>query len=147
LLAEWKKLDFGKFTTEDRDAPRGVDMPTIGRAAGATSSDMIDEGQVQGMAAQAAAHKISLGIIYIGSNDLSRAMRSKDPSRSLPAAVDRVMQNIEAAVETLRKAQPKLKIIIATVPDVSLLPHNKSEHGAGHLRRIRWIGQQCDERL
>lgn len=125
LLAETRKLDFGEFSAAGRAAPRNEGYANNWAESGATSTDMIADGQVKGMASQAEAGKISVGIVYIGSNDLSKAMRSRNPAHFLSEAVKTVMSNINTAVRRLRKARPTLKIIVATVIDVSLLPHTQ----------------------
>src|ERR1041384_891542 len=47
-LADWRKVDFGKFTTTSRPSPRAAGYANDWAHSGHTSSDIISEGQVKG---------------------------------------------------------------------------------------------------
>ena len=60
--------------------------------------------------------------VFIGGNDFINAMHAPDPEAALRAALPRALANYQLAVRTIRAANPDVRLVLATVPDIRLLP-------------------------
>jgi lysophospholipase L1-like esterase len=148
LLAQLRGLNFGGYSTAKRAAPQYAGYAFDWAKSGDTSSQMIADGQVAGLAAQAAAHKVSVAIVFIGANDLHGALKAGNPQASLQAAEQRLVNNITSTVQTLRNAWSKLKIVVATEPDLGLLPGIKAEHHpASVLKQLTAVTNQVNTQI
>jgi len=132
-LAEDRSLDFGSYTTGIRSAPRNAGFKYNWAQSGDTSGDMLADGQVSGLAAQAAAGKVNLALIFAGGNDFRGVFSSPDPLAALGTVVPTAVTNVFTAVNTLLGASPKMKVVVATVPKVSILPEVRGAIAAGVL--------------
>jgi phospholipase/lecithinase/hemolysin len=129
ILAATRGLSFGPFTTASRGAPRGQGFALNWALEGATSTDMVRD-QLPGLAAQVARGKVAYAWIFIGGDDLLYLLRDVATGRIAPdqalASLTQVEARIEAnfttAVNTLLAVSPRVRLVVATLPDVSLLP-------------------------
>ena len=60
--------------------------------------------------------------VLIGGNDFINAMYAPDPEAALRAALPRALANYQLVVRTIRAANPDVRLVLATVPDIRLLP-------------------------
>ena len=60
--------------------------------------------------------------VLIGGNDFINAMHAPDPEAALREALPRALANFQLAVRTIRAADPDVRLVLATVPDIRLLP-------------------------
>jgi phospholipase/lecithinase/hemolysin len=127
LLATLRGLNFGAYTTVPRPAPRGAGYAFNWARSGDTSSRMMADGQVAGVAAQVAAHKVATVIICIGSNDLHQALTAGKPAVALESLARTLASNITSTVNKLHNAWNQVKVVVATVPDLGLLPGIKAQ--------------------
>ena len=132
-LADDRHLDFGAFSRTPRGAPRNAGFAYNWAQSADTSSDMLADGQLSGLAAQAAADKVDLAFVFIGGNDFRGVFTSPDPVATLQTVVPQAVTNVLTAVGTLLASSPDLNVVLATVPKVSVLPEVKGAIAAGVL--------------
>jgi hypothetical protein len=126
-------VDFGKFTRRDRGTPRHAGYAFNWAEDGDTSSDMISDGQVAGLRAQAAEGEVDRAFIFIGGDDFLNVFTSANPTGALKTVVPTALKNLTTAIDTLLAANAHLKVVVATVPKVSVLPEVKGAIAAGLL--------------
>ena len=112
---------------------------TTGPTSDATTGDLIATGQHTGLAAQVARGDVGLVFVFIGGNDFIDAMSEPDPEAALREALPRALANYRLAVGTIRAADPDVRLVLATVPDIRLLPEF-----AGPLREGRLPARLAD---
>ena len=122
ILSLTRGLDFGRFTTSDWGEPRGRGFEYNWARADATTVDLIATGQHTGLAAQVARGDVRLVVVLIGGNDFINAMHAPDPEAALREALPGALANYQLAVRTIRSADPDVRLVLATVPDIRLLP-------------------------
>src|SRR3954469_21090696 len=133
LLAEDRKFNFGEFTTINRDEPRNAGFAFDWARSGDTSSDLLAHGQHTGLAAQIASGDVKYAFVFVGGNDFRGVFTSADPLGTLQAIVPTALTNISTAVGTLLAANPHVKVVVATVPGVGILPEARFAVAAGYL--------------
>lgn len=74
------------------------------------------------MAAQVTRGEVRLVFVFIGGNDFIDAMHAPDPEAAMRAALPRALANFRLAVRTIRAADPDVRLVLATVPNILLLP-------------------------
>jgi phospholipase/lecithinase/hemolysin len=129
ILSATRKVDFGKFSTRSRGEPRDQGFAFNWARYGATSSDMI-RNQLPGLAAQVTAGQVKYAWVFIGGNDFLYFLRDIEngsiPVAEAPAMLAQVESqlaaNFSTAVHTLLASSPDVRLVVATVPDVSVLP-------------------------
>jgi hypothetical protein len=129
ILSATRKVDFGTFRTKSRGEPRDQGFAFNWARYGATSIDMI-RNQLPGLAAQVAAGQVKYAWIFIGANDFLYFLRNVEngsiPLAAAPTMIPQIESQLAAnfttAVHTLLDASPNVKLVIATLPDVSTLP-------------------------
>jgi len=129
ILAATRGVDFGPFTTHSRGEPRDQGFAFDWARSAATSADMV-RGQLPGLAAQVARGQVQYASIFTGGNDflffLGEAATGQVKPQDALSAVARVAHHAEAdvriAVQTLLAASPRVKVVVATLPDVTQLP-------------------------
>jgi hypothetical protein len=139
LLAEERDVNFGDFTVEDRGAPRHQGYAhnwaiDAARSAGAAE-------QTAGLAAQVAAGDVEVVFVFIGGNDFRDVFLNLDPASATPegvqaaigAAVQGALVNVFTAVGTLRAVDADVKLVVATLPNVAMLPEIRAAVQAGLL--------------
>ena len=123
---------FGGFSTASRGTPRNQGFATDWALSGATSADMV-KNQLPGLAHQAAAGKVQYGVIFVGGNDLLHFLNAQGLAPSSPLVFQQQLQqvsqtivhNITTAVDTLLAANPRMKVVVATIPNISQTPVTK----------------------
>src|SRR6516164_8972100 len=135
ILATTRGLNFGRFSTRSRGEPRNQGYEFNWARSDATTDDLIATGQHLGVAAQVSQGKISVVVVFIGGNDFINAMKSLDPVAAFQRVGPRAQANLEHAVVTILKADPYVKVVIITVPDIRDLPEFHVPLNAGHLPR------------
>jgi hypothetical protein len=129
ILAANRAVSFGPFTTASRGEPRNQGFAYNWARFGATSGDMV-RNQLPGLTAQVAHGKIDDAWIFVGGNDFLYFLRGVQTGQ-IPAsqALTTLTQveaqaeaNIRTAVGTLLAANPNVRLVLVTVPDVAELP-------------------------
>jgi phospholipase/lecithinase/hemolysin len=129
LASTRKAITFGPFTTASRGEPRNQGFASNWARFGATSNDMV-RNQLPGLAAQVSKGQVKYAWIFIGGNDFLEVLQGVQNGQIPPAQVPSAVAVAEAvakanfttAVNTLLAANPRVKLVVATVPDVALLP-------------------------
>lgn len=130
ILSATHRAHFGPFTTKSRGEPRDQGFASNWARSDATSVNML-QNQLPGLTAQVARGQVRTAWIFIGGNDFLFYLRATAVANQLgtPAAlagVDSIQLSVEeafsGAVNTLLAANPRARLVVATVPDVSLLP-------------------------
>jgi hypothetical protein len=122
ILSLTRRLDFGRFSATGWGSPRDRGYQYNWARADATTSDLIATGQHTGLAAQVASGQIGTVFVFIGGNDFIEAMSKPDPEAALREALPRALSNYQLAIKTIRAAAPSIQLVLATVPDIRLLP-------------------------
>jgi lysophospholipase L1-like esterase len=122
ILALTRSLDFGRFDASGWGGPRGRGFEYNWAHSEATTGDLIATGQHTGLAAQVAHGDVRMVFVFIGGNDFIEAMHAPDPEAALRAALPQALANYQLAVRTIRAAHPDVRLVLATVPDIRLLP-------------------------
>ena len=132
ILAANRRADFGAFTTKNRGVPRHQGFADNWAESDSTSTDLVAN-QLPGLRKQVAAGKIKYAWILTGGNDYLFYLRDQVTNPS-PAAIEQLAQvqanligNFETAVNTLLAASPKVKLVVATVPDLGIFPTAKQD--------------------
>lgn len=131
ILATTRHVDFGPLVVDPAQGNSRLGYAYNWARSGATTADMIAEGQHNGVAGQVRSGAVGLVWIFIGGNDFIEGLRAADPTVALDAAARDASKNLDTAIETLLKASPDVKLVVATVPDICDLP----EFGAQTLPR------------
>ncbi len=122
ILAQTRHLDFGDYSVRDRGAPRHQGYAYNWSRSDAESTDAIAEGQHLGLARQVAEGRINLAWVFLGGNDFIHFVLEGRPLEQLEAVEARLQDNVGVILKTLRDADPSLRIVLATVPDIRYLP-------------------------
>jgi len=122
ILAATRGLDFGRFSAESRGEPRNQGYEFNWARSDATTYDMISAGQHTGLAYQVARGEVRLVCIFIGGNDFINALKAPVPLAALEEVLPQAMWNYRTAVETIRFADPRVRLVLATIPDIRNLP-------------------------
>ena len=123
ILSLTRGLDFGRFNASGWGAPRDRGFEYNWAHADATTGDLIATGQHTGLAAQVARGDVRHGLRLhrrqrLHQRDVTRPTRRPHSGRRLP----RALANYQLAVRTIRAADPDVRLVLATVPDIRLLP-------------------------
>jgi hypothetical protein len=129
ILSYTGKANFGPLSKVSRGEPRDQGFATNWARFGATSDQMVAN-QLPGLAKQVAGGKVKYVSIFIGGNDLLYYLEGAAaslPSASVAAAQlaqvgAKLGANIETAVSTLLAANPRVKLVVSTIPAVGDLP-------------------------
>ncbi len=129
ILRATRGVSFGPNTTASRGEPRNAGFADNWSRSDATSNDMVAN-QLPGMTAQVAQGKVKYVSIFIGGNDylhfISDVQAGKVVPANIPADLRQItfnlVKNVETSVLTLQAANPNIKIVLVTLPDVSIIP-------------------------
>jgi lysophospholipase L1-like esterase len=123
-LAEDRALNFGAFDPDasTRGEPRNAGFAYNWAKDGATTADLIAQGQHTGLAAQIAAGEVNYAWVFAGGNDVLNLATSGDPAADVASLGQTLLANGQAALAALVGADPDVQIVIATVPRLSALP-------------------------
>jgi lysophospholipase L1-like esterase len=122
ILSLTRGLDFGRFSAFSWGGPRGRGFEYNWAQSDATVGDLIAAGQHTGLAAQVARGDVRMVFVFIGGNDFINAMHAPDPESALRTTLPRALADYQIAVGTIRAAAPDVRLVLATVPDIRLLP-------------------------
>lgn len=122
ILAQARGLDFGPFSEVSRGEPRNQGYAYNWARSDAETSDLIATGQHLGLAEQVARGEVKVVVVFIGGNDFIHAWLSPDPAGRLREVLPRALTNFRTAVETILAADPSVKLVVGTVPDIRNLP-------------------------
>ncbi|GAC1467841.1 MAG: hypothetical protein NVSMB9_09890 [Isosphaeraceae bacterium] len=129
ILNATRGVSFGPFSNRNLGEPRNQGFAYNWALSAATSNDMV-RNQLPGLANQVAQGRIQYAWVFIGGNDflhvLDDARSGKIPPSQLKATViqteAQLEVNFKTAVNTLLAASPRVKVVVATLPDISLVP-------------------------
>lgn len=129
MLHTLRLVNFGPFTRASRGEPRDQGFAYNWARSEATSVTMI-QNQLPGLASQAAHGQIRYAWIFIGGNDFIHyaetvAAGAVPPSQVLAGLVQTTAQvetNFATAVATLQAADPNIKLVVSTLPDIATSP-------------------------
>lgn len=130
ILAATRPVQFGPLSLASRGEPRNQGFASNWARSDATSDDMI-RNQLPGLADQVRQGQVDVAWIFIGGNDFlaysreNTTLAATDPEgflRGLAGVEARAEENLATAVRTLLAADPNVKIVVATLPDIRLLP-------------------------
>src|SRR4051812_2389906 len=132
-LAQDSNVSFGSFSKVNPPGPRNIGFEDNWAISGATSSDMVANGQVAGVAAQVASGRVDLVTVFIGGNDFRdvfTGLGAQGPGAAIAAlqtAVPTVATNIAIAAGTVLSppvlaANPDVHVVLTTIPKLSHLP-------------------------
>jgi hypothetical protein len=119
----------GAFTTQSRGRPRDQGFALDWALQGAISGGMVRE-QLPGLTAQVARGQVDYAAIFIGSNDFSNFLQGVANGTVKPTQALAVLGQVESlaethvlmAVNTLLAANPNVKVVVANLFDLWLLP-------------------------
>lgn len=120
-LAADRGLDFGALSNESRGGPRGRGYEFNWARSGARTSDLAP--QVQGLAEQAAAGRVDRVMVFVGGNNFRDVLTGRADAAE---AYETGVTNTVAAVTNLLLADPDVRVAVANVPDVTLLPEARA---------------------
>jgi hypothetical protein len=133
-LASARKINAGQYSKGNRGEPRNQGYSQNWARSDATSTDMIAN-QLPGLTQQVAAGKIQYASIFIGGNDFIHyvdGIVANPPTSNaaiqsqLNAIAQTVGHNIETAVTTLLAANPKVDVVVTTIPSLGEIPAAKA---------------------
>ncbi len=134
ILAATHGWNFGSFTTVSRGEPRNQGYEYDWGRVGATTGGLLTQGQATGLAAQVAGGQVTLGFLWIGTNDFRNVLNATVPPASLsPTVVPNAVANFTTALNTVLAADPNVRMVVATTYDEALLPYVRKRLAAGQV--------------
>ena len=129
VLHATREVSFGPFSFKSRGEPRDQGFAYNWARSGATSTEMVQD-QLPGLARQVADGQIRYASILIGTNDFLQVLGGVQaglipPTAALPTLLKTEVQagaNVATAVSTLLAANPNVRLVVFTLPDVTLSP-------------------------
>jgi phospholipase/lecithinase/hemolysin len=135
ILAATRGLDFGTYETSGLGEPRNAGFAYNWARSDATTHDMIAGGQLSGVLGQVASGEVGTVVVFIGGNDFIHALRSPDPAGVLEPTLVGALANHRTAVESVLTANPEVRLVLVTLPDVRNLPEFAGSIREGRLSR------------
>jgi hypothetical protein len=132
-LADDSNANFGAFSASDPAGARNAGYEFNWAVSGATSTDMIANGQLGGVVGQVVSGDVDLVTVFTGGNDFRdvfTVLATQGPGAgvaALQAAVPTVVTNIATATGTILSppvlaANPDARVMLTTIPKLSYLP-------------------------
>lgn len=130
ILAATQRADFGPFAARGRGEPRNGGFALNWARSDAESPDVVDL-QLPGLARQVATGRVKYAWVFMGGNDFLHyaqrlAVTPPASSDALAADVQRIAataaENFDRSVLTLLAADPRVRLVVATVPTFRNLP-------------------------
>lgn len=130
ILAGSRLVNFGPFTTASRGEPRNQGFAFNWARSDATSSQLVAN-QLPGLAAQVRGGQVQYAWIFTGGNDFllflksaaeSGALQGPGPLAQLGQVEARAQANLSRAVGTLLASSPHVRLVVATLPDIRVMP-------------------------
>jgi hypothetical protein len=122
ILRTARGLNLGRYTTESRGEPRNQGYEFNWARSDATTTDLIQNGQHTGLAAQVARGDVNVVVIFVGGNDFIYALHSHDAAAIVQPVLSRALSNLQCAVETILQASSDVQVLVATLPSILDLP-------------------------
>ena len=126
LLSRYRGLDVGPWGT--RDYPRRTGFAFNWARSGATSADVIVDGQADGVAGQVAAGQVSTVLLMVGANDFAiwngtfeQVYNGAIAGQALTDKINAIVARIRQAVETVQQAGP-VTMLVTTLVDRTSTP-------------------------
>jgi lysophospholipase L1-like esterase len=138
ILSASHLASFGAFSNASRGEPRNAGFLFNWARSDATSSDVIAR-QLRGLAGQVAKGQVQYSWVFMGGNDFlfflrhaAETFQFQGPTvtAQLRQVEARAEANFNTAVKTLLTANPRARLVVATVPDIRALPIIKAAVGA-----------------
>jgi lysophospholipase L1-like esterase len=132
VLVQFRGIDMGPTAaqagTNSWGSPRNAGYEFNWALSGATSTDLLAEGQPAGLAAQASSDNVSNAVLDIGSNDFNPAQSTAYEeiylglwsSAQIQSYVNQTVSNIETALVTVRNAG--VSVVLGNILDPGLTP-------------------------
>lgn len=130
ILSVSHKASFGHYETESRGNPRFQGYANDWALQYANSTQMV-RNQLPGLTKQVKHGQVKYVSILIGGNDFLEILKTvpaatPEQLAALPSQVSaatlRLQNNFEVAAKTLLRANPKVRLVVATVSHLDLLP-------------------------
>jgi phospholipase/lecithinase/hemolysin len=129
ILSATRGVYFGAHTNRSLGSPRFAGYAYDWALTDATTSEMV-QSQLPGLASQVANGKIQYAWIFSGADDYLNLLYAVQAgiispaaaASELPQLTAQASANIETAITMLLAASPKVKLVVATLPPVGLLP-------------------------
>jgi len=127
-LATCKNMNFGAFSEISRAYPQNQGYEYNWAKAGATTGDLIAQGQHTGLAGQISAGIVDLAVCWIGENDFTREdniqaiCEAPDDSVWQGKVIDAV-NNLNYIVNYILTSDPDINLVLVTIPEIELNPH------------------------
>ena len=133
ILSLTRGLDFGRFNASGWGAPRDRGFEYNWARADATTGDLIADRPAYGAGRPGRPRRrAARSSSSSAATTSSTRCHAPDPEAALREALPRALANYRLAVRTIRAADPDVRLVLATVPDIRLLPEF-----AGPLREGR----------
>lgn len=136
ILADRRRLNVGSWNSGDRGTPRHAGYAYDWARDGATTTDMLTEGQDAGVVMQVGKGRVSAAMIFIGLNDIAAITSAKNPVSAALNFSSKAINNIKTAVNRILASNPNMKVVIATLPDVTYMPTVRAMMGSGALNGV-----------
>lgn len=136
VLADLRMLPVGSWTDGDRGTPRHAGYAFNWARDGATTTDMLTEGQDAGVVTQVQAGQVSLAYMFIGLNDVAAITQSSNPLSAITGFASKSINNIKTAVNRILASSRDMKVAVATLPDVTYMPMVKTMIDSGTFPSI-----------
>lgn len=133
ILDRVRGLNFGGYSERSRGEPRNQGFAYNWARSDAETATMLRDGQHKGLAAQVASGEVAFVVVFAGGNDFIHALNSQDPDRALAEALPRALRNYRTLVGTIRDADPRVRMLLLTVPDLMELPEFREKLINGRL--------------
>ncbi|MFO1426573.1 MAG: SGNH/GDSL hydrolase family protein [Steroidobacteraceae bacterium] len=126
LLVRYRSVDAGPWG--QRAEPRRAGYAYNWARSGAVAADIVESGQVDGLAAQVAAGQVSTVAVMVGANDFALSNDTyaaiydgRMTQDAVQAKIDGILSSLRAAVRRIRAAG-SARIFIATLVDRAPVP-------------------------
>ncbi len=131
-LAVTRNVNFGAYTTQDRGFPRDQGYANDWAKENSTTEDVVGS-QLAGLSKQVVAGKVTYAVVGMGTNDFlffaegvaAQSLAGQPPANfgaELAFVESAAVANFDRTVETLLAANPKVKVIVQTTPDIRQVP-------------------------
>jgi phospholipase/lecithinase/hemolysin len=129
LLSSTNLANFGKFSRASRGEPRNEGFAFNWARGDATSSDLVAN-QLAGLAGQVRRGQVRYASVIIGDNDFRQFLQEAPPRildqsfliTQLAQVEARAEANFDTTVQTLLTANPRVRLVVGTIPDLTQSP-------------------------
>jgi hypothetical protein len=123
ILAATRGLSFGEPEIDSGRAIQERRFSYNWSRSGATTTSLIDQGQLKGLMAQVAGGSaINLAAVTVGTNDFAAVLVRSRSAAAMDRAVERASSNVETILDSLLSIDPSLKIAVFNAVDLRRSP-------------------------